>query len=61
MIQQLLLAASLSFLALAAACSDPSAESHFEAGVELDEEGRFEEAIAEYDESILLDPWDPRT
>ena len=32
------------------------AEEHFNAGVELQERGKWEEAIAEYDEAIRLDP-----
>lgn len=34
------------------------AEEHYNAGVELQEQGRLEEAIAEYDEAIRLDPQD---
>jgi len=32
------------------------AEKHYNAGVELQEQGRYEEAIAEYDEVIRLNP-----
>ena len=32
------------------------AEKHYNAGVELQEQGRLEEAIGEYDEAIRLDP-----
>jgi len=47
-------------VALAVACSSRSTEpeQHFNAGVELGEERRFEEAILEYDETVLLDPED---
>ena len=31
-------------------------QRHYNAGVELGEQGRFEEAIAEYDEVIRIDP-----
>ena len=55
----------LGFLALAAltlvlsGCGGESeAEKHFFAGYELAEQGRFEEAIGEYDEAIRLDPQD---
>ena len=34
------------------------ADKHYNVGVELWEEGRLEEAIAEYDEAIRLDPQD---
>ncbi len=34
-----------------------SPEQHISAGAELQEQRHFEEAIAEYDEAIRLDPW----
>ena len=34
------------------------AEKHYNAGVDLQEQGRLEEAIAEYDEAIRLNPQD---
>ena len=41
----------------AVACGGLSeAEKHYNAGVELQEQGRLEEAIGEYDEAIRLDP-----
>ena len=46
-----------SFTLVAPACGGLSeAEKHFNAGVELQEEGRLQAAIAEYDEAIRLDP-----
>ena len=33
-----------------------AAEKHFQVGSELQDEGRFIEAIAEYDEALRLDP-----
>ena len=60
MIIKLLLIASLSVLVLAAACGDGETEAvaHFEAGAALQETGQLEEAIAEYDEAIRLNPKD---
>ena len=51
-------------MALAAACGGgdvstvipTEAPAHFEAGVALQQKGHLEEAIAEYDEAIRLDP-----
>jgi len=41
----------------AVACGGLSeSEKHYNAGVELQEQGRLEEAIGEYDEAIRLDP-----
>lgn len=37
-------------------CPASNPEEHFKAGNEFQAEGRFEEAIAEYDETIRLDP-----
>lgn len=34
-----------------------SPEQHLNAGAQLQEQRRLEEAIAEYDEAIRLDPW----
>ena len=55
---RVLLAALLMAVALVlTACGGGSgeAEEHFYAGVELADQGRFQEAIAQYDESIQLD------
>ena len=51
-------AVALVLLALLIGCVSGLTESeeHDAAGVELDLEGRFEEAIAEYDMAIRLDP-----
>ena len=43
-------------LALSGCGGLTEAEEHFKAGVKLQEQGRFEEAIAEYDEAIRLNP-----
>ena len=58
MIVRLLLTASLSVTVLAAACGGglSAAEQHFNAGFELQEEGRLTEAILDYDEAIGLEP-----
>ena len=37
-------------------CGLSEAEKHYNAGAELQEQGRLEEAIAEYDQAIRLDP-----
>ena len=43
-------------LGLLACGSQNEAEEHFSAGVQLQNQDRWEEAIAEYDEAIRLDP-----
>ncbi len=43
-------------MALVIASCGISAEQHFEVGLELHQQGRFEEAIQDYDEAIRLDP-----
>ena len=48
--------AAVSLLALAACVGLSEAEERYNAGVDLQEEGRLLEAIAEYDEAIRLDP-----
>ena len=58
MIIRLLLTASLSVMLLAAACGGglSAAKQHFNAGFELQDQGRLTEAIQDYDEAIRLDP-----
>ena len=43
-------------MALVVAGCGKSAEQHLEVGLELHQQGRFEEAIQDYNEAILLDP-----
>lgn len=43
-------------MALVIAGCGKSAEQHLEVGLELHQQGRFEEAIQDYNEAILLDP-----
>ena len=52
------LLALINFVVLPACGGLSEAEQHYNAGVELQEQGRLEEAIAEYDEAIRLDPQD---
>ena len=54
----LLLGLGAILIVLGASCDGSSneAENHYNAGVELQEQGRAEDAIAEYDQAILLDP-----
>lgn len=49
-------AATLATLLLAACGGASEAEKYFDAGVELQGQGRLEEAIVQYDEAIRLDP-----
>ncbi len=54
-----LLAATLVALALSSTgCEDASdrADAHFQAGVELESQGQVEEAIAQYDEALQINP-----
>ncbi len=52
-----LLLLSLALPLILLACTGLSeADIHYNAGVELQEQGRLQEAIAEYDEAIRLDP-----
>ena len=54
---RIFLAASLALIILVACGGGiDQAEEHFNNGFELQQAGQFEEAIAEYDESIRLDP-----
>ena len=44
------------FMLLTACGGSSEAEEHYNAGVDLSDQGRFALAIAEYDEAIFLDP-----
>ena len=50
-----ILSLALALVLAVSGCSS-EAEKHYNAGVELQEQGQLEEAIAEYDEAISLDP-----